>query len=42
MIPSMGQATLGIATNDQSFREIVSVLNDADAHIESTIEKSFC
>ena len=42
MIPSMGQATLGIeTTNDPKVLEIVSVLNDADAHIESTIERSF-
>jgi hydroxymethylbilane synthase len=42
MIPSMGQATLGIeTTNDPKVLEIVSVLNDKDAHIESTIERSF-
>jgi len=42
MIPSMGQATLGIeTTNDPEIIEIVSVLNDKDAHIESTIERSF-
>ena len=42
MIPSMGQATLGIeTTNDPRIIEIVSVLNDRDAHIESTIERSF-
>ena len=42
MIPSMGQATLGIeTTNDPKIVELVSVLNDKDAHIESTIERSF-
>ena len=42
MIPSMGQATLGIeTTNDPKVLEIVKVLNDRDAHIESTIERSF-
>lgn len=42
MIPSMGQATLGIeTTNDPEIVELVSVLNDKNAHIESTIERSF-
>ena len=42
MIPSMGQATLGIeTTNDPRVLEIVKVLNDNDSHIESTIERSF-
>jgi len=42
MIPSMGQATLGIeTTTDEKVKEIISVLNDNDAHIESTIERSF-
>ena len=42
MIPSMGQATLGIeTTTDPKIVEIVSVLNDKDAHIESTIERNF-
>ena len=42
MIPSMGQATLGIETmNDPKIIELVSVLNDKNAHIESTIERSF-
>ncbi|MBU0924286.1 hydroxymethylbilane synthase [bacterium] len=42
MIPSMGQATLGIeTTNDPRIVELVSVLNDKDAQIESTIERSF-
>ncbi len=42
MIPSMGQATLGIeTTTNPEIVKIVSVLNDKDAHIESTIERSF-
>ena len=42
MIPSMGQATLGIETCDnEEIIKLVSVLNDKDAHIESTIERSF-
>lgn len=42
MIPSMGQATLGIeTTTNQEIIELVSVLNDKEAHIESTIERSF-
>ena len=42
MIPSMGQATLGIeTTTNQEIIDLVSVLNDKDAHIESTIERSF-
>ena len=42
MIPSMGQATLGIeTTTDPKIIELISVLNDNDAHIESTIERSF-
>ena len=42
MIQSMGQATLGIeTTTDPRIVELVSVLNDKDAHIESTIERSF-
>ena len=42
MIPSMGQATLGIeVTTDVKVKEIISVLNDKEAHIESTIERSF-
>lgn len=42
MIPSMGQATLGIeTTNDPEIIKILSVLNDKDAEIESTIERSF-
>ena len=42
MIPSMGQATLGIeTTTDPKIIELISVLNDNDAQIESTIERSF-
>lgn len=42
MIPSMGQATLGIeTTTDPKIIELISVLNDKNAHIESTIERSF-
>src|SRR5574344_1094626 len=42
MIPSIGQATLGIeTTNDPKIIEIVKVLNDKDAQIESTIERGF-
>ena len=42
MIPSMGQATLGIeTTTDPEIIELISVLNNKDAHIESTIERSF-
>jgi len=42
MIPSMGQATLGIETTDNpEIIKLVSVLNDQDAHIESTIERTF-
>ncbi len=42
MIPSMGQATLGIeTTTDPVIVELIKVLNDKDAHIESTIERSF-
>ncbi len=42
MIPSMGQATLGIeTTTNPKIVKIVSVLNDKDAHIESTIERAF-
>ena len=42
MIPSMGQATLGIeTTNDPKVLEIVKILNDNNANIESTIERSF-
>ena len=42
MIPSMGQATLGIeTTTDPKITELISVLNDEPAQIESTIERSF-
>jgi hydroxymethylbilane synthase len=42
MIPSMGQAVLGIeTTTNQEIIDIVSVLNDNNATIESTIERSF-
>ena len=42
MIPSMGQATLGIETRtDPKIIELLSVLNDNNAEIESTIERSF-
>lgn len=42
MIPAMGQATLGIeTTTNPEIIKIVSVLNDKDAHIESTIERTF-
>ena len=42
MIPSMGQATLGIeTTNDPKIIDIVKVLNDKNAQIESTIERGF-
>ncbi|AXX88128.1 hydroxymethylbilane synthase [Malaciobacter marinus] len=42
MTPSMGQATLGIETLDnKELIELLSVLHDDDAHIESTIERDF-
>lgn len=42
MIPSMGQATLGIeTTTNPEIVKLISVLNDKDAHIEATIERSF-
>ncbi len=42
MIPSMGQATLGIeTTTNPEIVKLISVLNDRDADIESTIERSF-
>lgn len=42
MIPSMGQATLGIETLDNpELIELLSVLKDKNAEIESTIERSF-
>ncbi|WP_428024155.1 hydroxymethylbilane synthase [Arcobacter sp.] len=42
MIPSMGQAILGIeTTNNPEIVKLVSVLNDKNANIEATIERSF-
>ncbi len=42
MIPSMGQATLGIETlDDKEIVDLVSVLHDKNAQIESTIERDF-
>jgi hydroxymethylbilane synthase len=42
MIPSMGQATLGIETLDnKELVKLLSVLHDKNAEIESTIERSF-
>lgn len=42
MIPSMGQATLGIETLDnKEIIDIVSVLHDKNAEIEATIERDF-
>ena len=42
MIPSMGQATLGIETLDNpKLVELLSVLHDQNALIESTIERDF-
>ncbi len=42
MVPSMGQATLGIETLDnQELIDLVSVLHDKDAYIESTVERDF-
>jgi len=42
MIPSMGQATLGIeTTTNPEIVKLISVLNDEAADIESTIERSF-
>ncbi len=42
MIPSMGQAILGIeTTTNKEIIDIVSVLNDKEAHIEATIERGF-
>jgi len=42
MIPSMGQATLGIETLDNpELIELLSVLHDKNAEIESTIERDF-
>ena len=42
MIPSMGQAVLGIETLDnKEIMDLVSVLHDKNAEIESTIERDF-
>ena len=42
MIPAMGQAALGIETVDNpELLEIISVLNDEDAMIETTVERDF-
>ena len=42
MIPSMGQATLGIETLDnKELVDLLSVLNDKNAYIESTVERDF-
>jgi len=42
IIPSMGQATLGIeTTTNPRVIELVSILNDKNTHIESTIERDF-
>jgi len=42
MIPAMGQAALGIeAIDDKEILEIISVLNDEEAFIETTVERDF-
>ncbi len=42
MIPAMGQAALGIeCINDEKILDIVKVLNDEDAQIETTVERDF-
>jgi len=42
MIPAMGQAALGIeAIDSPEILEIISVLNDEDAFIETTVERDF-
>ncbi len=42
MIPAMGQAALGIeAVNDPKVLEIISVLEDENAQIETTVERDF-
>ena len=42
MIPAMGQAALGIeCVDDEKILEIVKVLNDEDAFVETTIERDF-
>jgi len=42
MIPSMGQAVLAIeSAQNKQIQDLVSVLHDKDAHIESSIERDF-
>jgi hydroxymethylbilane synthase len=42
MIPAMGQAALGIeAVDNEEILEIISILNDEDAFIETTVERDF-
>ena len=42
MIPAMGQAALGIETvDDKKIKEIVSVLHDEKAYIETKVERDF-
>ncbi len=42
MIPAMGQAALGIeSVDDPKVLEIISVLNDDEANIETTVERDF-
>ena len=42
MIPSMGQATLGVeTTTNREIVDLISVLNDKNSEIESTIERDF-
>lgn len=42
MVPSMGQAALGIeCVDDEAVRSIISVLHDQDAFIETKIERDF-
>ncbi len=42
MIPAMGQAALGIESVDvPEVLELISVLNDEDANIETTVERDF-
>jgi hydroxymethylbilane synthase len=42
MIPAMGQAALGIeAIDNKEILEIISILNDEEAFIETTVERDF-
>ncbi len=42
MIPAMGQAALGIeAVDDPKIIDIISILNDKNAEIETTVERDF-